>query len=46
VYKYKKQEAATSSTFPTVFIAVEVEAKSLQNITLPDDFIRLIKKNK
>ena len=48
VYKYKKQDDNDNSTSPTqtVCIAVEIDIEKLQNLNLPDDFIRLVKKQK
>ena len=46
VYKYKKQDDKTASPPKTVLIAVEVDAKNLLQLNLPDDFIRLVKEQK
>jgi len=39
-----KQNDKIAHAHKTIFIAVEVEADSLQQLTLPNDFIHLIKK--
>ena len=46
VYNYKKQYDTIATPTQTVFIAVEVDIERLQQLNLPDDFIRLIKEQK
>jgi len=41
---YIKQNDKITHPHKTIFIAVEVEADSLQQLTLPNDFVHLIKK--
>jgi len=41
---YRKQTIETVQPKKTVFIAVEIDADLLQQLNLPNDFIRLIKK--
>ena len=47
VYRYKKQENIIALPTPqTVFIAVEIAIEKLQQLNLPDDFIRFLKEQK
>jgi len=41
---YLKQNGKITLPAKTIFIAVEVDSDSLKQLTLPDDFIQLIKK--
>ncbi|MCL1933298.1 MAG: helix-turn-helix domain-containing protein [Candidatus Azobacteroides sp.] len=41
---YTKQNNKITHSAPTVFIAVEVDPDSLQQLSLPDEFIQLLKK--
>ena len=41
---YTKQNEKTTHHHQTVFIAIEVDEDSLQQLTLPNNFIKLIKK--
>jgi Helix-turn-helix. len=41
---YKKTDTKTIQPTQTIFIAVEVEVDSLQQLALPNDFIQLLKK--
>ena len=43
---YLKKNRKITHPSQTIFIAVEVDSDSLQQMTLPDDFIRLIKNQK
>ena len=41
---YQKQDSNITPPTQTIFIAVEVDADSLQQLILPKEFIRLVKK--
>ena len=41
---YQKQDSGVIFPSQTIFIAVEVDADSLQQLILPKEFIRLVKK--
>jgi len=41
---YQKQDAEQTPPVQTIFMTVEIDAKTLQKLNLPDEFLLLVKK--